>query len=261
MLTPIHDPKTGVMRTVAFMSGSGTNLRRILEHRERLLREEGSCPFEVSVIFTDNGDSRATAIGREYDLPVIVHDIRGFYRRRGLPRTDLSVRADFDALTLKALSPFQTPVLIYAGYMSIVTENVIRSFTGVNVHPGDLSVMQSGRRRWTGAHAVRDAVLAGEKTIRATTHLVTLEVDSGPLLMLSDPLAVETPDDTDWKDDPAAVRRVEEHNQERLKEAGDWTIFPRTIEDLARGLFARDERDRMYYNHRLCPIGSNERTD
>ena len=37
--TPLYDPHNGVMRIAGFMSGSGTNLRRILEYERELEQE------------------------------------------------------------------------------------------------------------------------------------------------------------------------------------------------------------------------------
>ncbi|MCP4668777.1 MAG: formyl transferase, partial [Deltaproteobacteria bacterium] len=53
------------------------------------------------------------------------------------------------------------------------------------------------------------------------------------------------------------LKTVEEH-QERLKEAGDWKIFPRTIEMIARGRFALDENNRVYVDGDPVPEGLRE---
>ena len=64
----LHDPQEGEMRVAGLMSGSGTNLRRILEF-QREMQNEGGCPFRVVVIFSDRLDSNATRIGADFDLP------------------------------------------------------------------------------------------------------------------------------------------------------------------------------------------------
>ncbi len=260
MLKPLHDPAEGPLRVAGLMSGSGTNLRRILEHRQALCAKPGGCPFEVVVIFSDNADSQATAIGRDFDIPVVTHDIRGFYKKRGLPRRDLNARAEFDEINVAALKSFNAEVAAYAGYMSIATPALINAFLGVNVHPGDLSVIQDGQRRWVGDHAVRDAIVAGEKTLRATTHLVELKVDGGHLLMLSDPLPVELRPNVDVSI-PEAATCAESHNQERLKEAGDWVIFPKTLELIAAGRVSRDAEGRAYIDSRPAPLTPEELED
>lgn len=253
MLTAIHDPASGPMRVAGLMSGSGTNLRRILERQHELASEKNS-PFEVVVIFSDNAASQANTIGRDFDIPVVTRDIGAFYKKRARPRSDLQLRAEFDRATVKALAPFQATVAAYAGYMSIVTEALIEAFLGINVHPADLSVMDGDRRKYTGDHAVRDAILAGEGSIRSCTHIIETEVDGGRLMMISPPLEVKIPDGLDLSN-PDHHAEIEDDNQERLKEAGDWLVFPRTLEEIARGRFALDEMGQLHFNAEPIPAG------
>ncbi len=252
---PIHDPVEGPLRAVALMSGSGTNLRKILEHAEALREEEGKDIIMVAGIFTDSWDSKANEIGRDFNIPVITRDLRAWLYKNQVQRKDLEKRREYDRENIELLKPLQAEVAIYAGYMSIASPELIRAYTGVNVHPADLSVTDnSGKRRWTGAHAVRDAIYAGEKTICATTHLVTEEVDAGPLLMVSPPLEVQVPAGADL-DDPETLKKVADENQDRLKEAGDWVVFPETIEAIARGWFQADEEGNIYYKGEPVPRG------
>ena len=255
MLTPFHDPTNGPMRMVGLMSGSGTNLRRILEHERNLQQQPGGSPYRMVALFTDNSDSQANAIGRDFDLPVLTRDIRAFYAARNKPRRDMQLRAEFDRATVAALAPFQATVAVYGGYMSVATEPLIRAFLGVNVHPADLSVLdEQGRRRYTGDHAVRDAIFAGESSVRSSTHLIEAEVDGGGLLMISAAVTVEVPEGVDLSD-PATALQVEEDNQERLKVDGDWVVFPQTLEAMARGRFARDETGCIHFDGQPIPYG------
>jgi phosphoribosylglycinamide formyltransferase 1 len=253
-LQPIHDPANGQLRLVALMSGSGTNLRRLLELEYKLISEQGTSPFTIAVIFTDNAKSQAPVIGAEYDIPVVMRDIGAFYKARNKPRKDLEVRALFDKENVQALAPFNVKGAAYAGYMSIVTESIIDAFLGFNVHPADLSVEVDGQRKYTGDFAVRDAILAGEKTVKSTTHIVTREVDGGPLLMISEPLEVQIPADADLSQKDQAWT-IGKQNQERLKKAGDWVVFPRTIREVAEGHFAFDEAGVIHYKGQPFPKG------
>ncbi|MFO8056639.1 MAG: formyltransferase family protein [bacterium] len=153
---PIHDPEKGPLLAVALMSGSGTNLRKILEHEKKLKEREGRELIRIAGIFSDSWESSATGIGHDFDIPVITHDLRGWLRKHNVQRKDLERRRDFDRHNLELLKPLQAEVAIYAGYMSIASPELIHAYTGVNVHPADLSVTDGeGKRKWTGAHAVR----------------------------------------------------------------------------------------------------------
>jgi len=253
-ITPIHDPAGGPLKLAALMSGSGTNVRRILEHGERLAQKEGRL-FEVAVIFSDGWNSRAAEIGRDFDVPVLLHDLTRWLARRGLERKDLQRREEFDRQTVAMLRPFGASAAIYGGYMAIASPTLVNAYIGINVHPADLAdKTPEGKRRWTGAHAVRDAIAAGRTVLHASTHLVTPAVDMGPILMISAPLAVEVPPGADLSA-PATLQQVADLNQDRLKQAGDWIIFPRTIEDIARGRFQRDEAGALYYQGQPIPNG------
>lgn len=254
MLKPLFDNTNGVMRCAGLMSGSGSNLCRILEHGEKLKKEQGQSPFEVVAILTDNPDSKAHEIGKKHDIPVVVNDIRAFYKKHNRPRSDLSLRAEFDKISVELLKPYNIDLAIYAGYMSIVTEPIINAFLGVNVHPADLAVMENGKRKYTGDHAVRDAILAGEKAIHSSTHLVELKVDNGPLFVVSAPVEVVIPEGLSLEN-PEDVKKIEDYNQERLKENGDWVIFPKTVESIARSYYAKDEEGRIYYKDQAIPNG------
>ena len=247
MLKALHDPQDGVLYVVGLMSGSGTNLRRILEHEQNLNTEGGGSPFRIVAIFSDRADSQASAIGKDFDRPVLIRDIGAFYRQRGRPRNDLVLRAEFDAATVAMLSPFKARAAVYAGYMSIATKPLIEAFLGINVHPADLAVELDGRRCYVGDHAVRDAIVAGETVLRATTHLIEPEVDGGRLLMRSPAINVELPEGIELSTTEGRAK-AESHNQERLKRAGDWVVFPATLEALARGRFAQDEQGRLYFD-------------
>jgi len=254
MIRPFHNPEEGPLKLVGLMSGAGTNIRKILEHQIKLEKQTGASLFKMVVLFSDNGNSNASKIGMEYDIPVIIRDIAAFYAKRGKKRSDLSIRPEFDTETIKALSPFEVKVGIYGGYMSVVTASLIHAFLGVNVHPADLSIEEGGKRKFTGAHAVRDAIAIGEKTIAATTHIVEDAVDQGPILMISPPLAVIVKKKLDLSN-PEHLKEAEAFNQERLKENGDWLIFPKTIEFLAQGRYGRDETGALYFDDKPIPRG------
>ncbi|MDP6180443.1 MAG: hypothetical protein QGG48_11175, partial [Desulfatiglandales bacterium] len=57
-ITPIFDPqqKGRPMRLAAFMSGSGTNIIKLIEREKNLGAKNGLSPFEVIFIFSDRSD-------------------------------------------------------------------------------------------------------------------------------------------------------------------------------------------------------------
>ena len=77
--------------------------------------------------------------------------------------------------------------------------------------------------------------------------------------MVSGPIPVTLPEslETVIKNRDRFAMVADEH-QERLKKAGDWKIFPRTIEMIARGRFALDDKNRVYVDGRPVPGGYRE---
>ena len=260
-IKPFFDPeKTDrPMRVAAFMSGSGTNIMRLIECEKRLKARDGSSPFEVIFIFSDRSDGACAGekIALENAIPYFSYDIRTFHQIRSLTRNvntpeGLEARKEYDRVAKRLVETFNIDVIALGGYMSYTTLNRC-----VNVHPADLSVcLSNGRRKYVGDNAVYDAISAGENILRASTLWTDEGVDTGPLLMVSEPLPVELPDPLESliKDKAKFLEVVDEH-QERLKVVGDWKIFPLTIEMISRGRFALDEKKRVYVDGNPVPEG------
>lgn len=260
-ITPIFDPAESgrPLRVAAFMSGSGTNIMKLIEYEKALKAAEGSSPFEVMFIFSDRSDGQCAGekIAWDNGLPYFSYDIRAFHKLRDLKRTaltpeGLAARKAFDSIPERLVLAFEVDVIALGGYMSYITLDRC-----VNVHPADLSIKSpDGSRKFVGDNAVYDAIVAGESEIRASTLWTDEGVDSGPLLMVSEPLKINLPDTLDvlQKDKEQFLWIVDEH-QEKLKEIGDWKIFPLTIEMIARGRFAFDEENRVYVDGKLVTDG------
>ena len=253
-LKELYHPESGRMRVAGLISGSGSNLRKIIEHGRGIELRKGRAPYQVVVIFSENPESNAGKIGNDYGIPVVVRDLGNFYKERGKPRRDLSVRAAFDEGTVEALKPFSVDVAAYAGYMSIATSPLINAFLGVNVHPADLSIIDGGKRKYTGNHAVKDAIVAGEKQLRSSTHIIEPQVDYGKILMISAPLPINLPEGFN-PNNKDQVKAVSDEHQNRLKEIGDWIVFPKTLEFLADGRYSQDGKGRLYFDSKEIPQG------
>ncbi len=239
------------LKVAAFMSGSGSNIRRLLERN--------SPHFEVAFIFSDRSDghSQGERIALEYGLPYFSHDIRRFHALRGLKRSalgeeGLAARRAYDQVAGRLVKAFGVEVIALGGYMSFLTLK-----NGVNVHPADLSIHdEAGRRRFVGDDAVMDAIAAGQGELRASTLWIDQGVDSGPLLMVSDPLPVELPEPlARLRRAPRRLRQVADDHQERLKQRGDWLIFPLTVELMAMGRLRVNRRGLAELDGREYPGG------
>ena len=260
-ILPLFDPiqKGRPMRVAAFMSGSGTNIIRLIERERTLRSKKGSSPFEVIFIFSDRSDGscQGEKTACETGIPYFSYDIRTFHRLKGLKRRvdtpeGLSARREFDRVAGRLIQAFEIDVIALGGYMSYITLERC-----VNVHPADLSILTpEGNRRYVGDHAILDAISAGEAVLCSSTLWTDRGVDTGPLLMVSEPLKVELPGPLEsLLRDRGRLTQVAEEHQHRLKEVGDWKIFPRTVEMIAEGRFALDEYNRVYVDGHPVPEG------
>jgi folate-dependent phosphoribosylglycinamide formyltransferase PurN len=261
---PIFDPEkqNRPMRVAAFMSGSGTNIIKLIEKENTLKQEEGSSPFNVVFIFSDRSDGhcKGEEIARKYGIPYFSYDIREFHNRSGVKRTvltqdGLDARKKYDRVAGTLVKAFEVDAIALGGYMSYITLDRC-----VNVHPADLSILtDDGKRRYVGDNAVRDAIIAGEKTLRSSTLWADEGVDTGPLLMVSGPMEVNLPEPLEslLNNKDKLIKVIDEH-QYRLKETGDWIIFPRTVEMIARGRFSLDKDRNVYVDGNHVPEGYRE---
>lgn len=143
--------------------------------------------FEIACIISNAEAAPA------FDLPVTHHPIRSFLAGRGADLRDLDARAEYDNATVGILDHHGVDTVVLLGYLHIITSPLLDAFheSILNVHDSDLLIRTAeGTPKYTGLHATRDAILAGERETRSSVHLVTSAVDGGPLLVRSRPLRV-----------------------------------------------------------------------
>jgi len=250
------DRPSGRLPAAILMSGTGSNARRLLELPDPA--------FEVRLILTDNPASNAVAIAREHGVECLLLDIRAFCGPEPTALREPARRAAYDRELGRQLARRGVRLAALAGWDWVVGPELCRSFLFANVHPGDLRVTDpQGRRRYVGLGWVPSAkaMLAGERFVHSTTHLVTPELDGGPIARVSRPVPVELPGGMS----PAGLlppgaglgdvirdirynggRRFGEaflytrarQLQETLKERGDWVEFPVTVQRLAELMLA-----------------------
>ena len=254
-----------------FMSGSGSNAEKILD----FYNKNKCTTWRPQVIVTDNPNaSRAAEIAEKYTIPLVELDIRKFYRERGETRVSLfsekgrGIREEWTEELRRLIAPFEIDFGILAGFVPLT--NITNDFPCLNVHPGDLTVLENGRRVLVGLHTVpvEAAILRGIKTMRSSVIIAQPytgaggEMDSGPILGVSTPVEIDLlgfsfqqlqeinnnrPEKRPvggFKDDLEAVAK---HNQELLKVNGDWIVFPPVVDDFASGKFSTDSDDNLFY--------------
>lgn len=139
------------------MSGQGTNLRNLVERG-----------FDVVAVATNRPSCGAAAFAREKGIPVGELSQRAF----GSPEERDAAMRDF-------LLRHGVELVVDAGYDRVHTAPFLDAFAGriVNVHPSLLPMFGGGM------DAVEQALESGLKFTGATVHVVTADVDGGPILV------------------------------------------------------------------------------
>ena len=120
-----------------------------------------------------------------------------------------------------ALKEEQADLVIYAGFMTILDEQVCDAFRYkmINVHPALIPSFCG--KGYYGLHVHEEALKKGVKVTGATVHFVTAECDAGPIILQK---AVEVRNG----DTPEIL-------QKRVMEQAEWKILPRAARLFCEG--------------------------
>jgi folate-dependent phosphoribosylglycinamide formyltransferase PurN len=149
--------------------------------------------FDLACALTSEDDFSGRHCLPSLRIPLLTHPIREFYARAGRPLADLATRREYDRRSVALLAPYRPDLLVLSSYLYLLTDPVLEAWPAriVNVHGSDLRrTRPDGRPLYPGLRAVRDAIRAGEKETRATAHIVTAELDAGPILLRSRPFPI-----------------------------------------------------------------------
>ncbi len=94
-----------------------------------------------------------------------------------IDHTQFESRAAFDAALQRAIDSYQPALVLLAGFMRILSPAFVSHYAGrlVNIHPSLLPA-------FTGLNTHQRAIDAGCRVAGATVHLVTADLDHGPIL-------------------------------------------------------------------------------
>ena len=184
-----------------------------------------TCDARLGVLASGKGSNLRNLVQRGYRVVAVASNrpscgAAAFARERGIPLGEFSQRRftygeERDAAMREWLEERGVELVVNAGYDRILSPTFVAGFAGrmLNVHPSLLPAFGGGM------DAVERALAHGVKVSGCTVHLVTEEVDAGPILLQA---AVPVlPDDT--PETLHARIQVEEHR-----------ILPEAIELVAK---------------------------
>lgn len=188
------------------ISGRGSNLQALIDavadHR---------LDARISVVISNNPGAEGLDRARAAGIDALVMNHRTY------PSRDAYDTALADLLRAKNVS-----LVCLAGFMRLIGSTLLDAFPNriVNIHPSLLPA-------FPGVDAQRQALEHGVKVSGATVHLVTNELDGGPIVMQ----AVVPVRDDDSVDSLSSRILIQEHriypDAVRLLLLGDWTLHGR----------------------------------
>lgn len=149
------------LRIGVMASGNGSNFEAIVQ-----AINTGRLGAEIPLLVVNNKNCGAHQRADRFGIHLEVVDHRSYPNRESLDRQLVSL-----------FQSHQVDVVVMAGWMRIVTDVLVKAFPErlVNIHP---SLLPSFR----GLDAVGQALKAGVSISGCTVHIVTTELDAGPIL-------------------------------------------------------------------------------
>ena len=153
--------------------------------------QAGAVPAEPALVLSNRADAGGLQKAADRGVPTEV-----------VSHKDFANREEFDAALQATLKTHKIDIVCLAGFMRIFTAGFVDAWSGkmLNIHPSLLP-------KHKGLHTHQAAIDAGDAEAGCTVHMVTPDLDSGPILgQTKVPIQ---PDDT--AETLAARVLVEEH--------------------------------------------------
>ena len=195
-------------RLGVLISGRGTNLQALIE-----AVADGRLDATIAVVISNRADAAGLERARSAGIEALV-----------LNHRDWPSREEYDRALLRELRARDVQLVCLAGFMRLFSAVMLEAYPNkiLNIHP---SLLPS----FPGLHPQQQAIDHGVKVSGVTVHLVTADLDAGPIVVQR---TVPVLDD-DTADTLAARILVEEHQAypEAVARilAGGWTVDGRRV--------------------------------
>ena len=190
-------------RVAVLISGTGTNMAALL-----YAAKAADCPFEIVLVASNNPDAVGLKLAEAEGIPTFSHPHKGLSREA------------HDSIMHDALVAAKTEFVALAGYMRILSPEFVSKWEGrmLNIHPSLLPM-------YKGLHTHERAIEAGDSYGGCSVHLVTAELDDGPILGQT-PVAILPSDNAD----SLAARVLIAEHQLYSRTLADYVMRERTPE-------------------------------
>ncbi|AOY75766.1 phosphoribosylglycinamide formyltransferase [Clostridium formicaceticum] len=178
------------IKIAVLISGGGTNLQALID-----AVEAGFIKGSIALVISDRKGAFGLIRAENHGIQTMLLDKNtyGTIEKR-------------DAVLLQALQEKEIDLVVLAGYLAIVPQNIIAEYRNkiINIHPSLIpSFCGNG---YYGEKVHQEAFNRGVKVTGATVHFVNEETDGGPII-LQEIVAIDF--DDDWKDIQLKVLKIE----------------------------------------------------
>lgn len=189
-----------MLNIAVLVSGGGTNLQALIDAQNRSEILGG----RIAVVISSKAEAYALERAEKAGIPT-----------ETLIRKEYSTQEDYDAALLRILGRYQIGLIVLAGFMTIISDNVIRHYENkiINVHPSLIpSFCGAG---FYGLRVHRAVLERGVKLTGATVHFVNEVCDGGPIILQKAVKVLEG-------DTPEILQR-------RVMEQAEWILLPKAV--------------------------------
>ena len=147
-------------KIAVLISGTGTNMAALL-----YAAKHADCPYEIVLVASNNPQAEGLKLAAAEGIATFAQPPKGIDR------------AVHDAMMHDRIVNARADYVALAGYMRILSEAFVQKWEGrmFNIHPSLLP-------KYKGLHTHQSAIDAGDSVAGCSVHLVTAELDGGPVL-------------------------------------------------------------------------------
>jgi formyltetrahydrofolate-dependent phosphoribosylglycinamide formyltransferase len=149
------------VRVGILVSGRGSNMAALSEYKRR----DPKRAYKIAVVASNAPEARGLVLAKRFGLKTWA------LSHKGLERHEFDLKLD------EALRAHGVELVVLAGYMRLLSSDFVRRWDGriLNIHPSLLPLHK-------GLDTHRRAILAGDEYAGCSVHVVTDDLDSGPVV-------------------------------------------------------------------------------
>lgn len=149
------------VRVGVLISGRGSNMVALSEYKRR----DPDRAYDIALVASNDPDARGLVAAKRFGLKTWAKSHKGL------------ARAEFDAEVDVALRDHGVELVVLAGYMRLLSPEFVARWPEriLNIHPSLLPLHK-------GLDTHRRALVAGDDYAGCSVHVVTEELDAGPVI-------------------------------------------------------------------------------